>query len=129
MAGETPVRVDEEAHKLLKEQSDSSGRTLRDLASEAIKTHTGRDLRDEVSEEVNRLRELSDQLEMQVDGLKELATVPAKLSDLSDRLEQVEEDLATEERAFQEHNAKLEQMVTALENAFRRVIQVLNGDS
>lgn len=123
------MRVDEEAHELLKEHADRSGRTLRDLASEAIKNQTGRDLRNEVAEELDRLSTLSEQLEDQVSKLDELAAVPTELSELGERLEQVEEGLDAKNRTYAQHNAKLSKLVSAMEDAFGRAIEMLRGES
>lgn len=128
MAGETPVRVDQEAHELLKEQAESSGRTLRDLASEAIKVHTGRDLRDEVSEQVDRLEGLCDRLEEHTETLETLEAVPGKLSDELVRLGETEGALREQNRSYGENNKKLGQLVGALEEAFRQAIEQLRGD-
>lgn len=129
MAGETPVRVDQEAHALLKEQAEQSGRTLRDLASEAIRNQVGRDLRDEVKDEVDRLSEICDRLEAQAETLEELTAVPGEVSDLTERLENVEDRLSGEAHDFGQHNQKLDRMVNALEDAFERAIKMLRGEA
>lgn len=129
MAGETPVRVDQEAHTLLKEQAEQSGRTLRDLASEAIMNQVGRDLRDEVKDEVDRLEDLCDRLEEQTETLEPLEAVPDKLSDELVRLGETEGALRDQNRSYGEHNRKLSQLVGALEEAFRQAIERLRGDA
>lgn len=129
MAGETPVRVDEEAHALLKEQAEQTGRTLRDLASEAIRNQVGRDLRDEVKDEVDRLSGVCDRLEAQAETLDGLAAVPGEVSNLTDRLENVEDRLSSEAHDFGQHNKKLGQLVNALEDAFERAIKMLKGET